>query len=141
MCRWDWRLRDLMLRARAWSVVNSRARDCQYQSISRPDSEGTHIMRYSRNIMLPALLIPQWVIRMALLNKIIKQPEILHAEAIRRVDLARDDNGPGVVRGARPLAVTPRLLDLDLGPLASQAALRALRAVGVVLGALRRWGQ
>jgi hypothetical protein len=89
-------------------------------------------MRNARNIMLPALLIPQRVKRMALLYKVIEQSEILHREAIGRVDWAGD--GPG-----DPLAVIPSLLDLDLGPLAREASFGALRAVGVVLGALQRW--
>lgn len=69
-------------------------------------------MRDGRDIVLPALLIPKRVKRMALLDKVIEQPEVLHAECIRRVDLARHDHPTD------PLAVVPGLLNLDLGPLA-----------------------
>lgn len=83
-------------------------------------------------IVCPLLLIPKRVRRMAILDKVIEQPKILYGKSVGRVDLAWDFPGD-------PLAVTPRLLNLDLGPLASQASFGALRAMGVVLRALKRW--
>lgn len=62
-------------------------------------------------IVCPALLVPKRVRRMTFLNKMIKQSKVLYRKSIGRVDLARD--GPG-----DPFAVVPRLLNLDLGPLA-----------------------
>lgn len=87
-------------------------------------------MCYTWDIVCPGLLIPKWVRRMAFFNKVIKQSEVLYGKGIGPVDLGRNcpDN---------PLAIVPRLLNLDLGPLACQAPLGALRAIGVVLRALK----
>lgn len=90
-----------------------------------------YIMGDTRYGVCPLLLIPKRVRRMTFFNKVIKQSEVLYGKCIGRIDLARD--GPG-----DPLAVVPRLLNLDLGPLACQAPLGALSAIGVVFGALKR---
>lgn len=89
-----------------------------------------YFMRDTRYSVCPLLLIPKRVRRMTFFNKVIEQSEVLYGKIIGRVDLARD--GPG-----DPLAVIPRLLNLDLGPLACQASFSALRAIWVVLGALK----
>lgn len=70
-----------------------------------------YIMRDTWYIVCPALLIPKRVGRVTFFNKMIKQSEVLYGKSIGRVDLAWD--GPG-----DPFAVVPRLLNLDLGPLA-----------------------
>lgn len=83
------------------------------------------------DIVCPGRLIPKWVRRMTFFNKVIKQSKVLHGKGIGRVDLGRDCPH-------NPLAVIPRLFNLNLGPLASQASLGALGAIGVVLGTLKR---
>lgn len=82
-------------------------------------------------IVCPGPFIPKRVGGVTFFNKVIKQSEVLNGKRMGRIDLAGDCPG-------NPLAVVPRLLDLYLGPLACQASLSALRAIRVVLGALKR---
>jgi hypothetical protein len=83
------------------------------------------------DIVCPGGLIPKRVRRVTFFNKVIKQSEILHGKSTGRVDLRR--NCPH-----NPPTIVPRLLNLNLWPLACQASLGALGAIGVVLGALKR---